>query len=110
MVYGMGGGIGLWVQNLGFLSENRFLYAFDVLGFGRSSRFQFNCKLDIAEQQFVEFIEEWRKIMNIDKMIFLGYSLGVYIFGSYSLKYLERVKYFVFVDVWGFFEKFFEDQ
>lgn len=110
MVHGMGGGIGLWAQNLGPLSENRPLYAFDVLGFGRSSRPQFNCKPDIAEQQFVESIEEWRKTMNIDKMILLGHSLGAYISGSYSLKYPDRVKHLVLVDAWGFPEKPPEDQ
>lgn len=110
MVHGMGGGIGLWAQNLGPLSENRPLYAFDVLGFGRSSRPQFNCKPDIAEQQFVESIEEWRKTMNIDKMILLGHSLGAYISGSYSLKYPEHVKHLVLVDAWGFPEKPPEDQ
>ena len=110
MVHGMGGGIGLWAQNLGPLSENRPLYAFDVLGFGRSSRPQFSTKPDVAENQFVESIEEWRKTMDIDKMILLGHSLGAYISGAYSLKYPDRVKHLVLVDAWGFPEKPPEDQ
>ncbi|XP_062572428.1 (Lyso)-N-acylphosphatidylethanolamine lipase-like isoform X1 [Saccostrea cucullata] len=110
MVHGMGGGIGLWAQNLGPLSENRPLYAFDVLGFGRSSRPQFSSKPEKTEQQFVESIEEWRKEMDIKEMILLGHSLGAYISGAYSLKYPDRVKHLVLVDAWGFPEKPPEDQ
>ena len=36
------------------------LYAMDLLGFGRSSRHKFNTDAVLAENEFVEAIEEWR--------------------------------------------------
>lgn len=38
----------------------------------------------------------------------MGYSFGGYLVSSYVIKYLVRVKYLIFVDLWGFFVKFFE--
>lgn len=56
MVHGMGAGVGLWALNLYALSRFRPLYAFDVLGFGRSSRPKFSDDPMLAEMQFVESI------------------------------------------------------
>ena len=86
LVHGMGGGIGLWAQNIDTLARDRPLYAFDLLGFGRSSRPVFSKKPEIAEEEFVESVEEWRSEMKIDKMILVGHSLGAYVAGSYSIK------------------------
>ncbi len=41
------------------------MYAFDILGFGRSSRVSFPKDAMLAEMEFVESIEEWRKQMNV---------------------------------------------
>lgn len=105
MVHGMGGGIGLWTRNIDNLASHRSVYAFDLLGFGRSSRPKFSNLPEKAEEEFVESIEEWRKEMKIDKFILLGHSLGAYISSSYTIKYPDRVQHLVLADPWGFPDK-----
>ncbi|KAK3584561.1 hypothetical protein CHS0354_030567 [Potamilus streckersoni] len=105
MLHGMGGGVGLWAQNIDALSAKRPLYAFDLLGFGQSSRPEFDKDAQLAEMEFVDSVEEWRQEMQLDKMVLLGHSLGAFIASSYALKYPERIKHLILVDPWGFPEK-----
>ena len=42
LVHGLCGGIGLWLHNIDALCQSRPLYAFDLLGFGQSSRTPFS--------------------------------------------------------------------
>lgn len=105
MVHGMGGGIGLWAQNIDALAAKRPVYAFDLLGFGRSSRPKFSSSAKLVEMEFVESIEEWRQEMKIDKMALLGHSLGAYIVSAYALKYPEKIEHLFLVDPWGFPDK-----
>ena len=65
MIHGMGAGVGLWALNLESLSKSRAVYAFDLLGFGRSSRVKFPKDAMLAEMEFIEAIEEWRKEMKV---------------------------------------------
>lgn len=60
------------------------------LGFGRSSRPSFSTDALIAEKQLVKSVEEWRREMNINKMILLGHSMGGFIATSYSMDYPDR--------------------
>lgn len=80
LVHGFCGGIALWIHNVDELSENgrRPFHAFDLLGFGRSSRPLFSADPIVAEAQFIESIEDWRREMNIECMILLGHSFGGY--------------------------------
>ena len=78
------------VLNYATLTQQRQLYAFDVLGFGQSSRPEFSSKPEEAEEEFVKSIEAWREELKIDKMILLGHSFGGYLSSCYALKYPER--------------------
>ncbi|XP_060257996.1 1-acylglycerol-3-phosphate O-acyltransferase ABHD5 isoform X1 [Ovis aries] len=77
LLHGFGGGLGLWALNFADLCTNRPVYAFDLLGFGRSSRPRFDSDAEEVENQFVESIEEWRCALGLDKMILLGHNLGL---------------------------------
>nr|CDS28415.1 abhydrolase domain containing protein [Hymenolepis microstoma] len=102
LIHGFASGVGLFCKNLDSLSETRRVYAFDLLGFGRSSRPHFPETAEEVENKFVEVIEEWRKHMDLDKFILLGHSMGGFLATSYALSYPERVVHLVLIDPWGF--------
>lgn len=96
MLHGYGAGLGFYYKNFESISRARGwkLYALDMLGMGNSSRPPFKIhakdpaeKITEAESWFVDALEEWRKIRNIEKFTLLGHSLGGYLAVSYALKY-----------------------
>ncbi|CAN2389720.1 negative regulation of sequestering of triglyceride [Pristimantis euphronides] len=105
LLHGFGGGVGLWVLNFDTLCKNRTVYAFDILGFGHSSRPHFDDDADKAEMQFVQSIEEWRKALGLDHMILLGHNLGAFLSSVYAMHYPSRVKRLILVEPWGFPER-----
>lgn len=105
LIHGMGGGVGLWSMNLDALSQSRPVYAFDLLGFGRSSRPAFSADPVEAEEKFVDSIEAFRKQMGLNKFILLGHSLGGYLSASYALRYPEHIQHLILADPWGMNEK-----
>ncbi|KAM8967307.1 1-acylglycerol-3-phosphate O-acyltransferase ABHD5 isoform 2-T2 [Pelodytes ibericus] len=102
LLHGFGGGVGLWALNFEDLCKDRTVYALDILGFGRSSRPQFDGNAEKAEEQFVQSLEEWRNALGLEQMIFLGHNLGAFLASAYSLKYPFRVKSLILVEPWGF--------
>lgn len=96
MLHGYGAGLGLFYQNFEPLTRvpGWRLFALDMLGMGNSSRPAFRIKakdpkekIAEAESFFIDALEEWRKMRNIDKFTLLGHSLGGYLAVSYALKY-----------------------
>ncbi|KAM4735550.1 1-acylglycerol-3-phosphate O-acyltransferase ABHD5 [Anableps anableps] len=102
LLHGFGGGVGLWAQNLEAFSQDRPVYALDLLGFGQSTRPVFSTDPLEAEAEFVESIEQWRAKVGVESMIVLGHNLGGFLAVSYSIKYPGRVKHIILVEPWGF--------
>ncbi|KAL0278679.1 UNVERIFIED_CONTAM: hypothetical protein PYX00_000429 [Menopon gallinae] len=105
LLHGLASGVALWVLNLDSFAASRPVYAIDVLGFGRSSRPTFSSDAMEAERQLVQSVEEWRREMNLDKIILLGHSMGGFLAASYAIRYPDRVKHLILADPWGFPEK-----
>ncbi|XP_015516800.2 (Lyso)-N-acylphosphatidylethanolamine lipase isoform X1 [Neodiprion lecontei] len=105
LLHGLGAGVALWCLNLDGLAAQRPVYAIDLLGFGRSSRPDFSNDAKEAESQLVRSVEEWRREMQLERVVLLGHSMGGYLAAAYAMKYPERVKHLILADPWGFPEK-----
>lgn len=102
MLHGFGGGIGVHIKNMNALNRWRRLLAFDLLGFGRSSRLSLSNDAVEVEEQYVTSIERWREHVGIESFVLMGHSLGAYLSCAYALKHPTRVKHLILVDAWGF--------
>ncbi|XP_035686495.1 (Lyso)-N-acylphosphatidylethanolamine lipase-like [Branchiostoma floridae] len=102
MVHGFGGAAAFFFLNFDALAEHRTVYAFDLLGFGRSSRPKFSTNPDVVEEEFVDSIEEWRKGVGLEKFILWGGSFGGFLAASYAIKHPGRVKHLILAGPWGF--------
>lgn len=111
--HGYGAGLAFFFRNYLSLSQipNSKIYAIDWLGMGGSSRPDFKFKhtpktsvkdvVRASEDFFIEGLEEWRQIQQIEKMVLVGHSLGGYLSTAYALKYPERVEKLILVSPVG---------
>ncbi|CAK9148247.1 unnamed protein product [Ilex paraguariensis] len=103
MVHGYGASQGFFFRNFDAIAKYFKVLAIDQLGWGGSSRPDFNCKsTEETEAWFVDSFEEWRKAKNISKFILLGHSFGGYIAAKYALKHPEHIKHLILVGPVGF--------
>jgi len=105
MVHGLGSGVALWALNLDGLADARPVHAFDMLGFGRSSRPYFSKDAMEAERELVNSIEEWRKEMDLEEFSLMGHSMGGFLATSYAIRFPKRVSHLILCDPWGFPER-----
>jgi pimeloyl-ACP methyl ester carboxylesterase len=109
LVHGYGSGVGMWFASLPLLVSrlNRQVLAIDMPGCGLSSRPAWthgdglDCDPDVAEEYFVERIEQWRAACGIEKMVLGAHSLGGYVSTVYAEKYPERVERLVLISPAG---------
>ena len=101
MIHGFGCGIPQYYKNYDHLHSTRTVYSIDLPGFARSTRVDFTPDAELCEREFVEYIEQWRRAMGLDKFILLGHSLGGFLSAAYSLSYPEHVRHLILDDPWG---------
>ncbi|KAG6538226.1 hypothetical protein ZIOFF_003338 [Zingiber officinale] len=103
MVHGYAASQGFFLRNFDALATRFRVIAIDQLGWGASSRPDFNCKsTEETEAWFIDSFEEWRKAKNLDKFILLGHSFGGYVAAKYALKHPEHVQHLILVGPAGF--------
>jgi len=94
-------------RNLGGLCAHfPSIYAVDMLGWGLSSRPSWeevkeNDTIESAEDFFVESLEAWRLMNDIDKMVLSGHSFGAYVAVTYCERYPEHVDRLVLLSPFG---------
>jgi pimeloyl-ACP methyl ester carboxylesterase len=76
--------------------------AFDVLGFGCSSRPNFSSAAQEAEAKLVKSIELLANALGLVNFILLGHSMGGFLVSAYALQHPDRVSHLVLADPWGF--------
>lgn len=75
------------------LYDNYTTYAPDIIGMGLSSRPKVEfTSTEMCNDYFIESLEAWRKVMNIDKFYMCGHSLGGYFALIYALRFPEHIK------------------
>ena len=110
LLHGFAAGVAVWLPNVEALSSSsgrewsRSLYAFDLLGFGRSTRAKFSADPIVALSQFVESVEDWRRAMHLPEMILLAHGFGAYVATAYAIKYPAHAVALILVSVtkWTF--------
>ncbi len=94
LVHGYGGSALMFYKMMKPLSEHFHLIMIDVLGFGGSSRPEFNIEdPDEADHFFIDFIEKWRLAMGgMTDFVLAGHSFGGYICGLYASYYPQHLR------------------
>lgn len=91
--------------NFDEIATDRPVYVFDSLGFGKSSRPNFPKDAIKVEEQYVETIEGWRKVVKLNKFILCGHSMGGFLGLSYALKFPQHIEHLILAEPWGMTEK-----
>lgn len=100
LIHGIGGDADEWAFCFEAFSKSHRVIAIDLLGFGRSDKPQFDYHIAV----FVEVIEEFLRVLKIERASVLGESLGGWIASAFALKFPQCVDKLVLVDaagVWG---------
>lgn len=100
----------LFCSNIDALAQHYTVYAFDLLGFGRSSRPPVKGKnAQKTERWWIDSMEavsvfrivpfllsadfsQWANAMNLHDVIWAGHSLGAFLSASYAMKYPQRIR------------------
>ena len=100
LIHGIGGDADEWAFCFEAFSKSHRVIAIDLLGFGRSDKPQIDYHIAV----FVEVIQEFLRVLEIERIAVLGESLGGWIAASFALNFPERVDKLILVDaagVWG---------
>jgi pimeloyl-ACP methyl ester carboxylesterase len=97
LLHGLGANAGIWVANIGPLSEHYHVIAPDQIGFGHSDK----PLIDYKIATFVDFLYGFMQAQKITKATLVGNSLGGWIAVDFAIQHPEMVEKLVLVDAGG---------
>ncbi len=100
LIHGIGGDADEWAFCFEPLSRSHRVIAMDLLGFGRSDK----PLIEYTIAGFVEVVEQFLRVLEIERVVVLGESMGGWIASAFALRFPELVERLVLVDaagVWG---------
>lgn len=101
LVHGLASNAGFWRYNIPDLSKHFRVIALDLPGYGKSDKGDYSYKMTFFANSIKNFLDE----LKIDKVNFVGHSMGGQIGIWFSLLYPDRIKKLVLASSAGF-EKF----
>ena len=98
LLHGLGGSGLNWAPNIAPLATKFRVIAPDQIGFGKSDKPFINYRIGT----YVDFLEELRKQLKIERAALVGNSMGGWIAVAYAVAYPDRVERLILVDAAGF--------
>lgn len=97
LLHGGGSSIEIWSFNIGLIAQYYRVYAFDMVGTGKSDKPSASYSLDYQ----TEFLQKFMNELDIDRATLIGNSMGGSIALKLALKSPERVDKLVLVSSFG---------
>jgi len=97
LVHGLAGSADVWMYNIQPLADQHRVYVPDLPGFGRSDQ----PGPEFSPFDFADFLDEFMRLLHIDRPSLVGQSLGGGIALHYALRFPGKVNKLVLVDSAG---------
>ncbi len=101
LIHGLASNAGFWRYNIPELSKHFHVIALDLPGYGKSEKGNYSYKMTFFAQTIKNFLDD----LKIDKVNFVGHSMGGQIGIWFSIMYPEKVNKLILASSAGF-EKF----
>lgn len=97
-IHGLGSYMRAWDKNIDPLSKTRRCFRVDLLGYGKSSKGDYQSGMAF----YAHMIQEFCKILKLKKVILVGHSMGGQIAATTALLYPNLVERLILIDPAGF--------
>lgn len=97
LIHGFGASVEIWQHNIEPLSKFYRVYAIDLVGFGRTDKYEGT----YAPPFMVQFINDAMTALNLEKVTLIGLSMGGGLSILYALSFPHKVDKLVLVDSAG---------
>lgn len=97
LVHGLGSEAAVWALSIGPLSAKHRVIALDQVGFGDSAK----PRVEYRIETFVEFLDEFMRMLGIPRATLVGNSLGGWIVAEFATRHPEKVEKLVLVTAAG---------
>lgn len=92
----------MFYKLFGHLKDHFHVYCIDLIGMGRSSRPEFQCKtFEEIDLYYVKAVEAWRAAVGLKKFAIAGHTFGGYVAARYALHYPKNISNLVMLSPFG---------